>query len=148
MGSGPATHVASVRRPGGLVLMAPFTSFREAARGIFGSVLQYCASDSFCNKEELRTVTSPTLLLHGLKDAVIPYTHSQELSSAATATSCMLYCSKSMNHCTFDLMQDLVAPCCVFLNAHGISTLSKDPQACLVPLPCELFALPPMVKCN
>lgn len=41
MGSGPATHVASVRKPGCLLLMSSFKSIRAIAQDQAGKVLKY-----------------------------------------------------------------------------------------------------------
>lgn len=41
MGSGPATHVASLRKPGSLLLMSAFKSIRAIAQDQAGSVLKY-----------------------------------------------------------------------------------------------------------
>jgi len=41
MGSGPATHVASTRNPGCLLLMSAFKSIRSIAEDQAGSILKY-----------------------------------------------------------------------------------------------------------
>ena len=81
IGSGPATHVAAHRSPGALVLMSAFTSLRAVVRDLVGSVLQYLIRDRFNNLENISKVSAPTFLIHGQRDRLIPYTHSQELHS-------------------------------------------------------------------
>lgn len=39
MGSGPATHLASVKEPAGLILMSPFTSIRDVVKSLVGRAL-------------------------------------------------------------------------------------------------------------
>ena len=39
-----------------------------------------------CTQEEIESTTCPTLLIHGLKDTVVPHTHSLELYRASPAS--------------------------------------------------------------
>ena len=41
MGSGPATHIASVRKPGALLLMSSFKSIRSIAEDQAGKYLKF-----------------------------------------------------------------------------------------------------------
>lgn len=81
IGSGPATWLASKREVGILVLMSAFTSIRGVVRDIAGKLIQYFVKERFNNLENIAKVKCPTFLVHGLKDTLIPYKHSQDLYS-------------------------------------------------------------------
>jgi len=61
--------------------MSPFTSIRAVVRDMAGKWVQYFVKERFNNLECMSRVTCPTFLVHGLKDTLIPYKHSQELNS-------------------------------------------------------------------
>lgn len=81
IGSGPATWLASKREVGILVLMSAFTSIRGVVRDLAGKLIQYFVKERFNNLENIAKVKCPTFLVHGLKDTLIPYKHSQDLYS-------------------------------------------------------------------
>jgi abhydrolase domain-containing protein 17 len=81
IGSGPATWLASRRIVGALVLMSPFTSIRAIINDMAGKWATYLIKERFNNLECMGRVVCPTFLCHGLKDRLISYKHSQELSS-------------------------------------------------------------------
>lgn len=53
IGTGPATHVASKRKPGCLLLMSAFKSIRAIAQDQAGSILKYLIQDRFQNIEKI-----------------------------------------------------------------------------------------------
>lgn len=81
IGSGPATHLASCRKVGALVLMSAFTSIRDAVKDFVGKWAQYLVKQKFNNLEAIAKVTCPTFLIHGQKDTLIPFAHSEALHS-------------------------------------------------------------------
>jgi pimeloyl-ACP methyl ester carboxylesterase len=78
IGSGPATLLASKRKPGALLLMSPFTSIKDIAKNILGymSFLSTIVYERFRNIDNIKKVTCPVFLLHGQKDTLIPVNHS------------------------------------------------------------------------
>ena len=80
IGSGPASWLASKRRIGALVLMSAFTSIRAVVKDIAG-MAQYLVRERFCNIDCMPNVTAPVFLVHGLRDRLISYRHSQALKS-------------------------------------------------------------------
>ena len=56
MGSGPATHIASVRKPGALLLMSSFKSIRSIAEDQAGKYLKFLIQDRFNNIEKITRV--------------------------------------------------------------------------------------------
>ena len=79
IGSGPATYLASKREVGALVLMSAFTSIRAVVKDFVGKFAQYVIMERFNNLETIANVKCPTFLVHGQKDNLIPYNHSEEL---------------------------------------------------------------------
>jgi len=56
MGSGPATHLASVRKPGALLLMSSFKSIRAIAEDQAGKYLKFLIQDRFNNIDKITRV--------------------------------------------------------------------------------------------
>ena len=81
IGTGPASWLASKRKIGVLVLMSAFTSIRAVVKDLFGAVTQYLVRERFCNIEWIAKVTAPVFFVHGLRDRLISYRHSQALKS-------------------------------------------------------------------
>lgn len=49
IGSGPACYLAGTRNIGGLVLMCPYTSIRNAAKHLAGGIASYLIAERFRN---------------------------------------------------------------------------------------------------
>ena len=107
IGSGPATYVASKRKPGALLLMSAFKSIRDIVKDNAGTYLQYLVQDRFNNLKRIEKVRSPTFFVHGLKDNLISYKHSKELHEKCMAPS-VLVTPKLMDHNDFDFIEDLI----------------------------------------
>ncbi|CAM9429222.1 unnamed protein product [Ectocarpus fasciculatus] len=88
LGSGPAACLAREFQPGALFLLAPFTGVGDMAESIVGGTLASMFNlNQWDNKKEVAKTTCPTLVLHGLKDQVVPHTHSLDLYRASAATT-------------------------------------------------------------
>lgn len=88
LGSAAAVELASTHRPGGLVLMAPMFDADSIGANISGGYAidaGWFIDAAFENHEKIGRVESPIMFLHGMKDRLIPYTHSVELRKLATA---------------------------------------------------------------
>lgn len=109
IGSGPATHVASCRNPCSLLLMSSFKSIRAIAEDQAGYLLKYLIQDRFNNFEKMKKVSTPTFLVHGLKDNLIPYKHSKDLHDNCGGP-CSLILPNHMDHNDFDFCEDLITP--------------------------------------
>jgi fermentation-respiration switch protein FrsA (DUF1100 family) len=78
VGSGPATDLAARVPVGGLVIESGFVSaFRVLTR------VALLPFDKFENLRTIRRVGCPVLVIHGMEDAVIPFSHGQRLYEAA-----------------------------------------------------------------
>jgi fermentation-respiration switch protein FrsA (DUF1100 family) len=78
VGGGPAVQMATEERVGGLILQSTFTSVYRVLTGV--RVLPF---DYFENERKLAHVSCPSLIMHGRRDEVIPYSHGEALFAAA-----------------------------------------------------------------
>lgn len=78
VGGGPSTELAAKKTVGGLILESSFTSAFRTFTG--RKILPF---DCFDNLKRLKDVKIPTLIIHGKKDDVIPFSHGKELLVAA-----------------------------------------------------------------
>ena len=72
MGSGPATFLAAHYNPGALILMSPYTSIKNVVKSKVGW-LSFLVAEHFDNILLMPKVTSPTFIVHGQKDTLIPF---------------------------------------------------------------------------
>jgi len=98
LGTGPAVSLASKFDVAGLILVTPFLSIREVFRGQIGSLADYL-KDRFDNMSLIALVRSPTLIIHGQKDSLIPCSQGQCLYHKLTAKK-MMVCPAEMDHNT------------------------------------------------
>ena len=71
LGSGPASHLAAKYSPSGLVLLSPLTSIKSVAAenvGFFSALL----AQQFDNLSKMHQVSCRTLIIHGMRDKMIP----------------------------------------------------------------------------
>lgn len=87
LGSGPATHVASRHHDiGGLILLSPLASACSVVSVPLSGILSRI--DIFNNRKKMPLVRRggyPVLIVHGVKDAVVPFSHGQLLFNELTA---------------------------------------------------------------
>jgi len=86
LGSGVAAWLASVEPPRALVMEAAFTSMPAVA------ALQYpwlptrlAVRDRFTSVRRIRSITVPTLFVHGVNDTLVPVDHARTLFQASAA---------------------------------------------------------------
>ena len=66
IGSGPAVHLCSKRKPAMLTLMSPFKSIKEVAGNLVGKWAKWMVSEKFNNLKRIESVDCPVLIIHGL----------------------------------------------------------------------------------
>ncbi|CDW79049.1 UNKNOWN [Stylonychia lemnae] len=121
IGSSAATYLARHRNPCCLILMSPFKSIRDTARDLVGWLLSKAIADRFRNIDVIRDVKSPILIIHGQKDKLIPYNHSQDLHDAAINSQyCKLVLPPQMDHNDFNFDDDFVEPITEFFKQIGL----------------------------
>jgi len=80
VGGGPAADLAMDRPVAALVLQSTFTSTVAMARAMF--LPGFLVRDRFDNRRVVTDFPGPVLLMHGIHDDVIPFTHAEGLASA------------------------------------------------------------------
>jgi pimeloyl-ACP methyl ester carboxylesterase len=86
MGTGVAVYLATLMQenpPNSLILASPYLSIREVGASKmpnFCKFLTRCLIGKHFNlRKMVKSVTCPTLVIHGAKDTMIPLCHAQEL---------------------------------------------------------------------
>lgn len=141
IGSGPACYLASTSRPAALLLMSAYTSIRDAVKCIAGKLAQYLIKERFRNIDNITNVHCPVFLLHGQRDTMIPYGHSQDLRDKC-AGPCSMILPANMDHNEFDFFEDLALPFSAFLMQHGISIQPTNISKAYLNFPAYLFKPP------
>jgi pimeloyl-ACP methyl ester carboxylesterase len=85
LGSGAALKLAAREPVREILLLAPFSSLRDAAKSAVGPLLARLVIDHFDNKSRIRELAARTppprlTLFHGTRDTVVPHSHSEELA--------------------------------------------------------------------
>ena len=83
-------------------------------------------------------ITCPSFFIHGQRDELIPYEHSQLLHEACSGP-CSLILPKDMDHNEFDLFDDLSNPFSAFLLQCGISVTADSLHSAFISFPGEIF---------
>ena len=127
MGSGPSTLLASMFNPRALILMSAYTSIKHVAQNVAGNFLGYFVANHFNNLEKIKSVSCPTILIHGRADPLIPSEHSQGLfdeiqkntdpstSEVPFTAFCEILLHDHMTHNDFNMDQDILFPIKEFL---------------------------------
>jgi len=140
IGSGPATWLARYRSPCCLVLMSAYTSIRAVVKNIAGRLAQVLVADRFKNIDHMPYISCATFIVHGQKDTLIPFSHSQKLHEECSGP-CSLHLPKEMDHNDLDYYEDLLEPLHRFLESCGIS-VEPLPGKEFLPVPSHLFQPP------
>ena len=147
IGSGPATFLARTRKIGCLMLMSAYTSIKDAAKHFAGKLGESLIKERFENIKHMPFITCPTFLVHGIKDTVIPYFHSQKLHELCKGPS-SLFLPAEMTHNNFDYCDDLILPIATFLSQTGINVGPNVETNAHIHVPWVYFSPPGMQKVN
>ena len=116
IGSGPACHVASLKKVAGLLLISPFSSISEVVEDKFGKVISMIVRQRFNNKIKLMGSTCKVHLVHGELDTVVNHSHSLRLKGKLSfmkevlGNRARLYLQKDMDHSIKDMLNQVLAP--------------------------------------
>lgn len=80
LGGGAAADLALDRRVGALALQSTFTSAAAMARRML--LPGFIVRDRFDNRRAVAAFSGPVLLMHGVRDDVIPFEHAEGLAAA------------------------------------------------------------------
>ena len=84
LGAGVATQVAREFHPGGVVLIAPFTSLVKLADRFYPYFpSRFFLLDHYNNDERIAEINSPLMIAHGDQDTIVPLSHGEKLYELA-----------------------------------------------------------------
>lgn len=95
IGTGVTVNLCTKRKPKTVILISPFKNILAIANDFVGDV-SYIIADAFDNINNCTKIKCPTLIMHGIFDTLIPYTHSEILSQQIQ--DCTLHLSNKMEH--------------------------------------------------
>lgn len=98
LGTGPTVALATMYDVAGVILVSPFLSIREIFRCQVGAVAGFI-TERFPNHELAGKILSPTLIIHGQQDALIPLQHGKQIYDSVPAKK-MMVCPAQMSHNT------------------------------------------------
>lgn len=98
LGTGPCLAMAARYAVAGVILVSPFTSIRDLFRAQVGPVAEL-VDDRFANLEVAKHVKSPTLIVHGQLDTLVPAKHGRAIYDAIGSRK-MMVCPAHMGHNT------------------------------------------------
>ncbi len=83
IGTTVAINTAQEKNIAGLILVTPLTSGKAYAKSSGLNFISFLAGDSFNNLAKIKNINTPLLVVHGTKDAIIPYSMGEEIFDAA-----------------------------------------------------------------
>jgi len=104
LGTGPTVALASEYNVAGVILISPFTGIKDLFTGQVGRLADI-VEDRFSNIALAPRIKSPTLIIHGMKDGLVPMEHGRKLYSVITSRR-MLVTPTTMSHNT-SLLKDV-----------------------------------------
>ena len=83
LGAAVAIDLASRKNMAGLITFSAYTSKRDLARLQFPHISPMAIEHPFLSRDKIRTISCPTLIVHGRGDTLVPFSMSVELRNAA-----------------------------------------------------------------
>lgn len=120
IGTGPATHVASLRNPGMLVLMSAFTSIKDVVKHN-ACMLSFMVAERFRNIDKISKVNCPKIFLHGARDELVPPILAEQLFNESKMPKKLFY-GQEMTHNEFNMWYDLIVPLSEYWEELGFVT--------------------------
>lgn len=97
-----------------LILLSPFLSLKKVAEDIYGKCASTLVRQTLDNAEIAQTVKCPILIIHGLKDTLVPYHHSVSILALCKGFT-RLKLAENMTHVKFNFKYDFIMPVKKFL---------------------------------
>ncbi|WP_420573355.1 alpha/beta hydrolase [Kordia sp.] len=99
LGGAFATHVAKEREAKQLILESTFTSVSDIASKQFWFLpIKWFLKYPFQNDRNITQITTPTYIIHGTGDYVVPYEHGEKLHQKARSNTKKLYTFEGGEH--------------------------------------------------
>ena len=83
LGAAVAIDLVSRKNMAGLITFSAYTSKRDLARLQFPHMSPMAIEHPFLSRDKIRTISCPTLIVHGRVDTLVPFSMSVELRNAA-----------------------------------------------------------------
>ena len=98
LGTGVATHLSQNKEFAGVILETPFTSMIDAAKKFYPYIpVGLLLKDKFENKNKIKNIKSPILIMHGAKDQIVPFEMGKKMFEIANEPK-YSYFTKYDNH--------------------------------------------------
>mmetsp|Transcript_20474 Transcript_20474/g.36771 ORF Transcript_20474/g.36771 Transcript_20474/m.36771 type:complete len:468 (+) Transcript_20474:102-1505(+) len=104
LGTGPTVMLAAEYHVAGVILISPFTGIKDLFEGQVGRLADI-VEDRFSNLSLAPRIRSPTLIIHGMQDGLVPPEHGRRIYAAITSRR-MLVTPTNMSHNT-SLLKDV-----------------------------------------
>mmetsp|Transcript_54919 Transcript_54919/g.128414 ORF Transcript_54919/g.128414 Transcript_54919/m.128414 type:complete len:670 (+) Transcript_54919:363-2372(+) len=131
IGTGPATNLVSIlsksrKAAAALVLQSPYRSIKTLAKELVGAIANVIM-DRFDNEADIVNCHSPTLIIHGRQDELIPVRHASVLYEKCPAEAKCLEIIEGVDHNAFHALDHIIRPVSTFLQKIGADRLPPLP---------------------
>ena len=125
LGTSPAIYLSSQRDVRALFLVSAFTSIKDVG---YDKYCSWFVEDIFYSIDYIQSIKCPILLIHGRKDNLISYQHSQKLFDSAKKDNFHvdIQIRDEMTHNDFDFSKDIVDQIVYFMRKNYIDTKSES----------------------
>ena len=80
LGTGVGAHIATIYQFRGLMLLSPYTSIQDMAQAQYPYMpIKYLLTEDLSTVRYMPNIHTPVLVMHGNRDHIIPYQHSEAL---------------------------------------------------------------------
>lgn len=97
-GTAVASGLSAIRKVDKLILAAPFSSLLQLVKEKPVPLAGWLLKDYYLSDSYIKNYHNPLLLIHGTKDRLIPYKHSQNLYNAAASDDKTLVLIDNVSH--------------------------------------------------
>lgn len=130
IGTCPAIYLASQIRVKALFLISAFTSIIDIGKDKYTSFSSLFLEDIFQSYQYIKEVKCHTLFIHGKKDELIRYKHSDDLKNELIKNNveAEIYYGENNDHNNFYLRNDIIKPIKDFIEKHNLKTKDQTPE--------------------
>ena len=148
LGTSPAIFLASKKKTKALFLISPFFSLKEIGKK-YKISLSCFLENIFESYKYLKNIRCPVLFIHGKKDDIIPYKHSEnlkkELKENNSKVIAELELNENMSHNKFDLKEDIINPINNFIQKHKLKNNNNNINNLTQDNLNELYKIPQVI---
>ena len=125
LGTSPAIYLSSIRSVRALIVVSPFTSIKDIG---YDKYCSWFVEDIFPSIDYIQNIKCPILLIHGKKDTLIKYQHSEKLRDIAKTKNPNVYLQirDEMTHNEFDFSKDIIEQIVNFMIENKIDIKKKS----------------------